>query len=154
MPPRFWSQVRKGDGCWEWAGALAGGGYGTILAHGRQTPAHRLSYEMEHGAIPDGMFVCHHCDNRKCVRPSHLYAGTHQNNLDDMVRRGRSKDPSTSPIWYAVRGEQQGMARLTEAAIRDIRSSPLSSSKLALKYGVSSTNVRSVRRGETWKHVS
>jgi hypothetical protein len=88
---RFWEKVKTGDGCWTWTGSLSGHGYGTICLDGRgtQTGAHRASWLLHHGEIPRGLYVLHKCDNRACVRPDHLYLGTHQQNMTDMARKNR-----------------------------------------------------------------
>jgi hypothetical protein len=94
---RFWRFVEKGDGCWLWTGGTAGAGYGsfTIRENGKQrtTYAHRFSYELHHGAIPAGLFVCHRCDNPACVHPGHLFAGTPTDNQQDMIAKGRKVVP-------------------------------------------------------------
>jgi hypothetical protein len=77
------------SGCWLWAGAVEGSGYGMYSMH----RAHRLSHEFYKGPIPKGMVVRHHCDNPCCVNPSHLDWGTPKDNYDDMVSRGRAKRP-------------------------------------------------------------
>lgn len=88
---RFWKQVDMGKECWEWTGCLNSNGYGSISVPDKPSPvmAHRFSYEMANGLIPLGMFVCHHCDNPKCVRPSHLFLGDQRANLADAKAKGR-----------------------------------------------------------------
>ena len=97
---RFWSYVNRTPGCWEWTGALSkrkrgdrrqrGAGYGHFMVTWKTiTMAHRYSWELAHGPIPPGLFVCHRCDNPKCVRPDHLFLGTALDNTRDMIAKGR-----------------------------------------------------------------
>lgn len=92
-PDRFWAKVRvQEDGCWEWAGGLMWDGYGAFHRDGDgsvKQRAHRISWEYSNGPIPSGMLVCHRCDNPRCVRPEHLFLGTDQDNVDDMMSKGR-----------------------------------------------------------------
>ena len=89
---RFWSRVRRSDGCWEWIGVRTVKRYGrhTEPLTGRKLRAHRLSWEIHFGPIPDGLCVLHHCDNPPCVRPDHLFLGTDKDNSVDRVRKGRN----------------------------------------------------------------
>lgn len=143
MPERFWSQVAKGEGCWEWQGAgAAGGGYGRITVDGRHQLAHRLSWTMANGPIPAGMFVCHKCDNPPCVRPDHLFLGTNAENTQDAVSKGRMH-----------LGELHGMARLTEAQVVEIRrqrAAGVKGSVLADRYGVNRNTIYHIKKRRTW----
>jgi hypothetical protein len=90
---RFWSKVDKSGDCWTWT-AGRDGKYGKFcMPKGQSCRAHRISYEMAHGPIPDGMFVCHRCDNPLCVRPDHLFIGSNRDNVHDAVRKGRMFAP-------------------------------------------------------------
>jgi len=87
---RFWSKVNKTESCWNWTAGIRGKcGYGAFRLNGRTISAHRISYEVEYGKIPDNSCVLHKCDNRICVRPSHLFLGTLLDNIKDMDNKGR-----------------------------------------------------------------
>lgn len=139
-------------GCWLWTGAKRDSrvGYGEIRVFGKRMGAHRASYEAFIGPIPDGLFVCHHCDTPSCINPSHLYAGSNRENVMDAVRRGR---------WVVERrvnrGENHGMSKLDDIRVRKIRAigGSLSQSKIAAMFGVSPSVIGEVLRRETWKHV-
>src|SRR3990167_6332282 len=88
---RFWRMVYRTDWCWLWLGAKLKKGYGVFreTCPRRSVLAHRVAYELANGPIPGGKFVCHHCDNPSCVRPSHLFLGTQKDNMADCSRKGR-----------------------------------------------------------------
>lgn len=154
---RFWSKVnRAGDSaCWLWIGGCTGDGYGAFAAVNRRLiPAHRFAYEQCVGPIPEGLFVCHHCDNPPCVNPKHLFAGTNRDNVLDAMRKGRWPKQDGNP--YAVRGEQQGLSKLTNAQVLEIRRLAAQGiSQYVIKdiFGVTQANVSAIVRRETWKHI-
>jgi hypothetical protein len=89
---RFWKKVNKGERCWVWSGAKTGG-YGYMQIASRKKYAHRISWELHHGTIPQGLHVLHRCDNPPCVNPQHLFLGTHLENIADRVAKGRTRGP-------------------------------------------------------------
>jgi HNH endonuclease len=78
-------------GCVIWTGSVGGNGYGLVWKDGVKQLAHRVAYERKFGPIPDGMFVCHHCDTRRCIKPEHLFLGTQRDNMADMHAKGRGR---------------------------------------------------------------
>jgi hypothetical protein len=142
---RFMLKVRVDDvsGCWLWEGVVnKDNGYGSFCYNKKTTRAHRFSYSVFVEEIPAGMEVCHSCDNILCVNPTHLFAGTHTDNMKDMVRKGRSP-----------RGENSAKAKLTEKDVLYIRSSTEKQKTLADKYGVSISTIWSIRTRKTWGHL-
>lgn len=143
---RFWDKVKKTNDCWWWTAATQSNGYGEFGLPGRRTiVAHRFSWIIRNGPIPTGRFICHHCDNKLCVNPDHLFVGTHQDNVDDMVKKGRHRFLS---------GENNGMSKLDSKKVRRIRDfyeqGGLGQRCLAAMFGVSQFNVSLIVRGETW----
>lgn len=152
---RFFSRVDKAshpDGCWLWTGNRMLNGYGR---YGQRT-AHRLSYEMHHGPIRDGLMVCHRCGNRACVNPEHLYAGTARDNARDMIEHGTPTQVLTRNK-NAKRGAENVLAKLTDDEVREIRrlyaEGGHTLSALGKMFGVAATNIHSIVRRHTWSHV-
>lgn len=93
---QFWARVEKTDACWLWTGSTYGIGYGQFKHANKNRAAHIFSYELHHGPVPEGLVVCHHCDVPGCVRPDHLFVGTHKDNTQDMMRKGRNRNKPRS----------------------------------------------------------
>jgi hypothetical protein len=143
---RFWEKVNKDspNDCWIWTAGTAGNGYGQIrLEDDTRCLSHRLSYEMHIGDIPSGLLVCHHCDNRLCVNPDHLFVGTHKDNLRDMVEKGRSN-----------KGQKNVRARLTEDQVRQIRSmystGNYTQRAIGEEFGVGQKVISQIINKDTW----
>jgi len=138
------TQPEPNSGCLLWLGPTKDNGYG-VCSFGfyKNGYAHRFAWEMARGPIPGGLFVLHRCDTRCCVNVDHLFLGTHAENMADMVAKGRG-----------VRGERVKNAKLTRAAVEDIRSRYVagvtSQVELARQYGVVPTTIGKIIRGERW----
>lgn len=148
---RFWRWVDKSGSCWTWTGGQkTAKGYGRIGAGGRGAPyilAHRLSYEIHKGPIPEGMVVMHSCDNPSCVNPAHLRVGTASENIKEAYDKRRKVSPFK-------KGADHHGAVLDDDMVRFIRSNPqIKGSVLARKFGASPSAVSAVRRGQSWTHV-
>jgi len=133
-------------GCWNWRGYIGSDGYGKVGKRGR--PAHREVYQRFHGTcVPKDKQVCHHCDNRKCVRPDHLFVGTPADNSADMARKGRST------YGYRSGNAKFGVAEAKEI-VRRYRAGELTQMELAKEYGVRQTTISFVVTGRTWSKVT
>lgn len=143
---RFWPKVRRGIACWVWTAGKNNGGYGAIISDSGPLLAHRVSWQMHFGDIPEGLHVCHKCDNPACVNPEHLFLGTHQDNMRDMhsKARGGRKQP---------KGESHFNSKLSVSDIRLIRACGEGSYVAARMFGVTPSTIRKIRRGDSWGHV-
>lgn len=145
---KFWSHVHKTESCWIWTGALSKSGYGKFQYKRTEGRAHRVSWVLHHGKIPDGLLVLHDCpngDNRACVNPDHLWLGTNADNSGDMVQKGRS-----------LKGENNPQSKLTEVKVLEIRklySRGLTLLRLSEMFGVDRTIIHDVVRFKRWTHV-
>lgn len=149
---RFWDRVRRvhdASSCWEWTGHRLPKGYGQLKAPGGQTRAHRISYEMANGPIGSSdLFVCHRCDNPPCVRPSHLFLGSNEDNIQDAMQKGRliGKRPS----------ERHPSRKLTPDQVLYIREQlnspkPGTGAALAREFGVHPSTISSIGKWEIWR---
>lgn len=146
LEKRFWRKVNKTDNCWLWIGAKFENGYGAIWTNPDTQRAHRVSWEINRGPIPDGLIVCHHCDNPPCVKPDHLFLGTLSDNRRDMVNKKRG-----------LVGALNNKAVLTEEQVfelRKLRGKPFSIGILAQEYGVSKNTIYRAISGETWGYLN
>ena len=145
----FFRQIDKSggpDACWPWLGARDAAGYGNFSMRKRPRRAHRHSYELAVGPIPEGMFVCHRCDNPPCCNPSHLFLGTPADNSADMTRKGRS-----------LKGERNRRRKLCDTDIPKVRAliaGKRSMLSVAAKFGVSHQTIRRIIRKTSWRHVA
>jgi hypothetical protein len=144
---RFLKRVdmRGKNECWEWL-ASRNTGYGQWHANGTMELTHRASYRLFVGPVPEGMFVCHKCDNPICVNPDHLFLGTQTDNMRDMWAKKRERPGRP-------KGEQHGMAKLTADIVKQIRESQDTGLAAAARFGVSHTTVSDIRLRKIWKHV-
>jgi hypothetical protein len=154
----FWSRVEKTDGCWLWRGAHDEKGYGRLIMLGDHIGAHRASWVITNGAIPDGLYVCHKCDNPPCVNPAHLFLGTHDENMADAIQKGRlRKSAHPDRLWLTRFGENHPRAKLTERDVLKIRelyaAGGVRMADIAEQFGISKTQTRSVIRGLRWSHL-
>ncbi len=147
---RFLKKVKKTENCWFWTGYKNRKGYGSFVSMG-ETLAHRFSYLLYKGQIPENMQVCHHCDNPSCVNPEHLWVGTNSENQIDCVKKGRAY--RNSP-----KGENNGISKLTDNDVREIRRlRKINKTKygvLAKKFNISESNIFYILSKRTWSHVS
>jgi len=155
---RFWDYVKKSlFGCWEWKAGKDAGGYGHFflksLGKGKKkhTKAHRFSWELHYGPIPDGLFVCHKCDNPACVRPTHLFLGDNSTNIKDAFNKGR----------MTRRGIKNSRAKTTETEVIKIRktnqlkgeSQAALARRIAPRYNLSVIQVQKILGRRAWTHI-
>lgn len=131
--------------CWYWIGGMYADGYGKARHQGKECKAHRYSYMLHKGPIPNGMHVCHKCDEPSCVNPDHLFIGTRNENMRDMAEKGRS-----------AHGARHGMAKLSIEQVREIRAkrdNGQSMRAIAAEYGVSGGRISEIVHRKSWRRV-
>jgi len=163
--------------CWVWMGSPVSGGYGGIFINKtRRIPAHRFSWELHYEPIPQGLWVLHHCDNRPCVNPEHLFLGTAIDNVADMVAKGRQAKGHQNGVYThpekrargqhsgaythpekVLKGEKNGTSKLTETDVIEIRrrwsAGSVTQTKLAFDFNVSQATVWHIIFRKNWKHI-
>ena len=138
----FTDMLRPNGDCLEWTGGCTATGYGATRAYGKHWRTHRLALELE-GIDTTGHLVLHSCDNPLCCNPDHLRLGTHQDNMDDKVSRGRQ-----------ALGNHNGRAKLTEQDVLDIRAiSGMTQRAIAKRYGVGTTAISMIINRKRWTHI-
>jgi len=150
LAERFWTKIQRTDSCWEWTGATDRNGYGVISVPTQNKryqvfrKTHRVAWELAYGAVTGELCVLHHCDNPKCVRPTHLFLGTHSDNAHDKYAKGR---------------QAKGMQRssLTDVDVCTIRAKyatgGISQQALAVQYNIGREAIGKIVRRDNWKHL-
>lgn len=136
------------SGCWLWIAASAPSGYGKIIFRRKVMSAHRASWLLHIGEIPDGLVVCHKCDTPACVNPRHLFVGTHKDNMHDMLNKGRK-------VNKEQRGEANARAILSASDVLEIRKQIgiVSVAQIARNYGVAYCTIRDIKVGKNWSSL-
>lgn len=142
---RFWSLVNRSGACWLWTGSLTALSYGVFTGRidgVNFDKAHRYSWALHNGPIPEGKHVLHRCDNRWCVNPEHLWIGTQAENVEDALKKGRH-----------VAGSRVGTSRFDDETIIAIRMADGPIADVARQFGCDYTHVMRIQRSDCWKHL-
>jgi len=133
------------SGCWNWNGVISSDGYGMACYQGERVRAHRLSLLNHLGLESSKLLALHHCDNRSCINPLHLYLGTNQDNSNDMSKRSR-----TNP----QRGERSTLSKITNQQAIEIFNDNRAHNLIAIDYGIAKSTVSSIKTGKNWKSTT
>lgn len=156
LEDRFWLKINKtsssiyynGTRCWVCTSYKHTQGYGLFKVKGEHgyihKGAHRISYEIKYGSIPESIKVCHHCDNPPCVNPEHLFLGTQKDNMMDAAKKER---------LGKAKGSKNGYSKLTEAQVIVILGDTRFHKQIAKDYNVTRSVISGIKRGYSWKHV-
>lgn len=143
----FHDKVTKTDGCWTWNSTKDQDGYGILGFNKKTLKAHRVSWQMHKGKIPNGLSVLHICDNPECTNPEHLFLGTARDNLLDMIKKGRR---------VAARGEKASGSKLKNNEVYEIRAllkEGYSFGQLSKKFNIDRGVIRDIKHRKTWSHL-
>jgi len=151
---RFWSKVDVGgpSACWTWRGAKSKtGSYGNFFVGGKYASAHRVAYEIFHCEEIGDAWACHHCDNKECVNPLHLYLGDIRTNTSDAKERGSFIVPSRD--HHGERNPNHKLRAEQVAQIKRLILSGISNVEIGRRFGVSDGMISHIRRGKSWAHI-
>lgn len=145
MYKRFWNKIRVTKGCWLWTGCTRGSKeYGAIRFKSKLYRAHRFSWIIHYGPIPEGILVLHTCDNPLCVNPNHLFLGTHEDNIEDCKNKGRLNRP---------KGEQNGRSKLSYEDVLLIKrrlKEGIKQNILAKEFNISQQTISNIKLNQSW----
>ena len=147
LPYLFWAKVEilGLDECWNWTSKIAPSGYGIFRTgdnHGISRLSHRVAYYLSRGILLPDASICHSCDNKRCCNPTHLFSGTHQENMDDMVSKARQ-----------AKGSNHGMSKLSDELVLRIREDTRSQKDISADYGISRSQVSNIKTLKSWRHI-
>ncbi len=151
---RFFSKVEKTESCWNWIAAIRGkSGYGAFRLNGKTQSAHRVSYVLHKGEIPEDLLICHSCDNRRCVNPNHLFICTYYENMQDCKNKGRIVTPkgygfkvNHKPANRTIKSDE-----LIETIKNRIKSKTMTLQEMSIEFNVSLNFMKDLSSGRTYK---
>ena len=146
LKERLYARAESRGDCLEWTGNKDCNGYGRMKIEGQPMLVHRVAWELHNGPIPEGICVLHRCDNPPCIKLSHLFIGTINDNVQDCIQKGRDRK-------RGLKGEDHNLAKLTEAQVIKIRNSDERGVDLARRYNVTQTTISDIRKGRIWQHL-
>ena len=152
----FWNffEVDSNE-CWNWTRSMTNKGYGHFSLNGKDMTAHRMSWILTNGEIPNGLCVCHKCDNPRCINPNHLFLGTKLDNAKDAIDKGRFRFVSKKDKAF---GEKHGLTTLKNRDVKEIvhkyRNGIAKTTKLSKEYGVCVQTICNIVKGKTWSHIT
>ena len=144
--------IKTKDGCWSWKGTLNRRGYGKLKWNNKDLTAHRASWMIHYGPIPDGMFVCHHCDTPICTRPTCLFLGTAQDNVNDMIKKGRQSITS----YLNIKGRIPHNRTITEEQAIEIKKrlkKNETTDQISKELFIGKQIIYNIKYGKSWRHI-